>query len=83
VKRLGENTQDIRRRSGAKIQMLDTLFRTCEVCGNKHGFKEGCCRDSGWNYKTERFDFIRVMVEDLPSAMRAPLIAKYAALFCR
>lgn len=63
--------------------MLDDLFRTCGVCGNRHGFKDGCCLDCGWNYRRDRFDFIRVAVEDLPAAVRAPLIAKYANLFKR
>lgn len=61
--------------------MFENLFRTCEVCGNKHGFKDGCCLDCGWNYVTSRFDFIRVSVEDLPTPLRKLLTAKYAALF--
>lgn len=60
--------------------MFDNLFRICTVCGNKHGFKEGCCLDCGWNDKTERFDFIRVLIDDLPASIRASLIAKYAAM---
>lgn len=60
--------------------MFENLFRVCDICGNKHGFKAGCCLECGWNYQHARFEFIRVRVDDLPTALRAPLTAKYAAL---
>ncbi len=61
--------------------MFRALFAHCPNCGNRHGFNEGCCVECGWNHRTNQYDFIRVLVADLPVPLRAPLIGKYAALF--
>jgi len=49
----------------------------CVKCKNTMGFVFGKCTKCGWNYLSNKWDTIKVNVNDLPRNIRYDLIEKH------
>ena len=50
----------------------------CNKCDNELGFAFGTCNNCGWNYLSNQFEFIKVLVDDLPEDEQDYLVEKHA-----
>ena len=50
----------------------------CTKCGNELGFVFKTCNNCGWNYLSNQFEFIKVLVDDLPESEQGYVVEKHA-----
>ena len=50
----------------------------CNKCGNELGFVFKTCNNCGWNCLSNQFEFIKVLVDDLPEDIQDHLVEIHA-----